>query len=720
MERTVTPEKRQQILQQMQAQLVQMMGNVEGMDQHVRAWESQAFELSRGIEKDYIARMATRLQKIENKLQQQKQQQQQQQEQQQQQQQHLQAPQQPVPQQMYQPQPQSHYAQQQIPQHNKQMQPQTHYGQAVTSVPMTGQSAGRMQQQNYASYAMHNAHARQQSQQPPPQTHVEPQHSMGPDSELFADMAQAFILGPSDTPHQQPPQQQQQHQQQPQHRQNMGYGSGTQAYSPGQPPPVQAWQQQQQQPQQQYNTYASPQQPQQQQMQVQFHQGGAAMAPAYGGQPQMYTAHQQSPQMHPQQQQQAAAAAPGSAALSEQYWALQEEMRAEYLTDLEEYAGLLRLNERAPQSSDKMAKMANIIARLSVRREQNSHRQFTLKDVQSMQSLQQQLRLYVAKLRTMLEPVRKQRRQEAKLRQPQPLGTGTPSQTQPIRPLPPIPSAATLQGGKQMPTPPGTSPGADVKPELAVLEGAVRAAWEQETLTPSQRLIRQLAAARPGAVAAAAGSVAAVAMHEGSDMASPPLPVCLRPPETPSDDASHPQEPRLVRSVNVARDREPTSPDSVLDPRAGYKRKRSKQEAQNLQQLRQKVQAECSQLETKSGASFDIQECDDVDGAVIVAATVPAASASEQQQPSTSLRLGPNGRLLRMRVSAGYPAQPPVLLFPEPADAASSHGAQDAAIRGAFEVALAAKARDASVDIRLLVNTWAATLVNVEQMVAGG
>jgi hypothetical protein len=161
------------------------MGNVEGMDQHVRAWESQAFELSRGIEvsevscrilaswlpiflhlltkhmlyvprvnafsgclhaynniyhvnnrpccvwmqKDYIARMATRLQKIENKLQQQKQQQQQQQEQQQQQQQHLQAPQQPVPQQMYQPQPQSHYAQQQIPQHNKQMQPQTHYGQ---------------------------------------------------------------------------------------------------------------------------------------------------------------------------------------------------------------------------------------------------------------------------------------------------------------------------------------------------------------------------------------------------------------------------------------------------------------------------------------------------------------------------------------------------------------------------------------------------------------
>jgi hypothetical protein len=82
------------------------------------------------------------------------------------------------------------------------------------------------------------------------------------------------------------------------------------------------------------------------------------------------------------------------------------------------------------------------------------------------------------------------------------------------------------------------------------------------------------------------------------------------------------------------------------------------------------------QLETKSGASFDIQECDDVDGAVIVAATVPAASASEQQQPSTSLRLGPNGRLLRMRVSAGYPAQPPVLLFPEPADAASSHGAQ--------------------------------------------
>lgn len=63
----------------------------------------------------------------------------------------------------------------------------------------------------------------------------------------------------------------------------------------------------------------------------------------------------------------AATASPGSAASSEQYWALQEEMRAEYLADLEEYAGLLRLNERAPQSSDKMAKMANIIARLSVR-----------------------------------------------------------------------------------------------------------------------------------------------------------------------------------------------------------------------------------------------------------------------------------------------------------------------------------------------------------------
>ena len=28
---------------------------------------------------------------------------------------------------------------------------------------------------------------------------------MGPDSELFADMAQAFILGPSDAPRQQPP-----------------------------------------------------------------------------------------------------------------------------------------------------------------------------------------------------------------------------------------------------------------------------------------------------------------------------------------------------------------------------------------------------------------------------------------------------------------------------------------------------------------------------------
>lgn len=43
-----------------------------------------------------------------------------------------------------------------------------------------------------------------------------------------------------------------------------------------------------------------------------------------------------------------------------------------------------------------------------MRREQQLQRQFTPQDVQSLQGLQQQLRLYVAKLRTMLEPVRKQ------------------------------------------------------------------------------------------------------------------------------------------------------------------------------------------------------------------------------------------------------------------------------------------------------------------------
>lgn len=60
------------------------------------------------------------------------------------------------------------------------------------------------------------------------------------------------------------------------------------------------------------------------------------------------------------------------------------------------------------QAQGKMCK--SLMSCLQVRRDQNPHRQFTLKDVQSMQSLQQQLRLYVAKLRTMLEPVRKQAR----------------------------------------------------------------------------------------------------------------------------------------------------------------------------------------------------------------------------------------------------------------------------------------------------------------------
>lgn len=67
-----------------------------------------------------------------------------------------------------------------------------------------------------------------------------------------------------------------------------------------------------------------------------------------------------------------AAAAPApSAAATEQYWALQSNMQAEFLADLEEYAKLLRLSERQAaatgSASSKMAKMANIIARLSVR-----------------------------------------------------------------------------------------------------------------------------------------------------------------------------------------------------------------------------------------------------------------------------------------------------------------------------------------------------------------
>lgn len=44
-----------------------------------------------------------------------------------------------------------------------------------------------------------------------------------------------------------------------------------------------------------------------------------------------------------------------------------------------------------------------------MRREQNLHREFAVKDVQVLQGLQQQLRMYVAKLRTMLEALRKAR-----------------------------------------------------------------------------------------------------------------------------------------------------------------------------------------------------------------------------------------------------------------------------------------------------------------------
>lgn len=44
-----------------------------------------------------------------------------------------------------------------------------------------------------------------------------------------------------------------------------------------------------------------------------------------------------------------------------------------------------------------------------MRREQNLHREFAVKDVQVLQSLQQQLRMYVAKLRTILEALRKAR-----------------------------------------------------------------------------------------------------------------------------------------------------------------------------------------------------------------------------------------------------------------------------------------------------------------------
>lgn len=62
-----------------------------------------------------------------------------------------------------------------------------------------------------------------------------------------------------------------------------------------------------------------------------------------------------------------AGASAGSVVATEQYWTLLEEMRAEYLGDLEEYVGYARMNDRSPQPSDKMNKMLNIVARLSVR-----------------------------------------------------------------------------------------------------------------------------------------------------------------------------------------------------------------------------------------------------------------------------------------------------------------------------------------------------------------
>lgn len=57
----------------------------------------------------------------------------------------------------------------------------------------------------------------------------------------------------------------------------------------------------------------------------------------------------------------------GGAAATEQYWTLLEEMRAEYLGDLEEYVEFARMSDRNPQPSDKLNKMLNIVARLSVR-----------------------------------------------------------------------------------------------------------------------------------------------------------------------------------------------------------------------------------------------------------------------------------------------------------------------------------------------------------------
>lgn len=56
------------------------------------------------------------------------------------------------------------------------------------------------------------------------------------------------------------------------------------------------------------------------------------------------------------------------------------------------------------------------------------------------------------------------------------------------------------------------------------------------------------------------------------------------------------QEQRVVRFFNVAKTGEPHSPDSVLDIIAASKRQRTQQEMNVLEALRQKVEAECSQV----------------------------------------------------------------------------------------------------------------------------
>ena len=59
-------------------------------------------------------------------------------------------------------------------------------------------------------------------------------------------------------------------------------------------------------------------------------------------------------------------------AITERYWALHENMRGEFLADLEEYLGLQRMIEQkrggpiSAQHSEKAARIMNIIARLSV------------------------------------------------------------------------------------------------------------------------------------------------------------------------------------------------------------------------------------------------------------------------------------------------------------------------------------------------------------------